>query len=170
MKSLLTFLLTMMVLMLHAQNADPYLSIQTNPSSVAIGSNSILEVIAGNAGNSTIAPNSLSLTITVGSNAQIVSFSDPLNRWKQQSLSTGACNSLVLVNAVPGSKPFTSFDLSQINVIIKGVGVGSLGQIIGTIKYLPANNILRAGNANEVQGNANVANDNSSTTLTVISN
>ena len=121
--------------------------------------------MTGNVGNGRIVSNSMRISITVGSNAQIISSADPLNRWFQKSLSPGSGNTLVLTNS--GASSFGSFDLNQLIVIVQGIDPDSLAAITGSISYLPGNNPALAGAANSSHGNANLVNDNSSTSLTV---
>lgn len=166
MKQLLSLLLVFAGLSTAAQNADPYLSISTNPSIIPQGQNTTLEAIAGNAGNNTIVANSLRMVISVGGNGEILSFSDPMLRWTLQSLSAGSGNTLVLTNG--GGPQFNSFDINQVSIIIKGTFLGGPSTISGNVSYITANNPLLPGNGlNASQGNANNTNDNSTTSLTV---
>ena len=166
MKKLLSFLLVLAGFTAVGQNADPYLSMQTVPSTIPRLTNTNLEVITGNAGNNTIVANSLRLVISVGPNAEIMSFNDPNGRWTLQSLAPGAGNTLVMTNG--GGAQFNAFDLNQVNVTVQGVVVGGPQTISGNINYITANNPLLPGNAlNASQGNSNNTNDNSTTSLTV---
>lgn len=166
MKKLLSLLLVAAGLTAAGQNADPYLSINTNPSTIPQNQITTLEVISGNAGNNTIVANSLRMVLSVGFNAEIMSFTDGASRWTFQSMSTGSGNTLVLTNG--GGPQFNSFDISQINVQVKGTFLGGPSTISGNVGYITANNPLLPGNAlNASQGNQNNTNDNSTTSLIV---
>ena len=166
MKTILVLILTIVDLTTTAQNADPYISIRTNPSTITLSTNSTLEIITGNVGNETIVSNSMRVTVTAGSNAQIISMVDTSKRWFQKSLGSGAGNTLILVNT--STKPFGSFDLSMLSVIVKGVAPGGPAPLSGTIEYLPGRNPLLGGREPSGQGNANITNDTSLTSLIVV--
>jgi len=154
-----------------AQNADPFISISTNPIVVPLpagggpGGNSTLQVQAGNAGNDNIVTNSMEITLSVGTNAEIIGLaggSDP--RWTVFSLVPGAGGTIKLRNT--GGAPFGPFDINLINITIRGVAAGN--QIItGNIAYLLGPNAALGGAQSATQGNASPANDNSTTSLTV---
>lgn len=174
MKKFLSLILVALGLTAAGQNADPYISIQTVPSTVPRTTNTTLQVIAGNAGNNTIVANSLRITISVGPNAEILGLAGGDPRWTVFSLSAGNANTIVLTNTGPG--PFIAFDINQINITVKGTVVNAPcpgpmcdpSAISANIGYIAANNPLLPGNAlNASQGNADNSNDNSTTTLFV---
>ena len=147
------------------QNADPYISMLMNPSTVQLGSNGTLEVNTGNAGLDPIVANSMRLTISVGNNAEILGLNaggDP--RWTQLSLTVGPGNTIRLTNTGGG---FIDFDFGNVFIIIKGAALGGPSTITGNISYIPASNPLLGGAPNASQGNSLTGNDNSTTSLTV---
>jgi gliding motility-associated-like protein len=155
----------------YSQNADPGIGILMAQSSVAQGSTEILRATVGNYGNSTIVSNSLRVTISVGTNVEIIGIatgSDP--RWSQLTLTTGSANTIRLTNTGGG---FTSFDIGDILLIVKGNVLSTPTIISGNIVYITANNPLLCGGCafpplNASQGNASNPNDNSQTSLAVI--
>ena len=154
----------------YSQNADPGIGILMAQSSVAQGSTEILRATVGNYGNSTIVSNSLRVTISVGTNVEIIGIaagSDP--RWSQLTLTTGSANTIRLTNTGGG---FTSFDIGDILLIVKGNVLSTPTIISGNIVYITANNPLLCGGCafpplNASQGNASNPNDNSQTSLAV---
>ena len=170
MKKLITLCLLAVGITAQAQNADPYLSIQTIPSVVSLNSNSTLQVIAGNAGNNTIVANSLRVVISAGSNSEILGLSGVGDdRWSVTLLGAGTGNTIVLTNSGGASTmPFSTFDLVPFEVLVKGTVVGGASTISANIGYITANNPLISGALNASQGDANTTNNNSITSLTVI--
>ena len=155
----------------YSQNADPGIGIIMNPISVVQGDTSILTANVGNYGNSTIVANSLIVTISVGANLEILGIalgSD--SHWTQLSLTTGSGNTIKLKNTAGG---FTSFDIGDILLNIRGNSVSSLDLISGTIAYLAEQNPLLCNGCssaplNDTQGNESFSNDYSQTSLAVI--
>ena len=159
----------------YSQNADPSISIIIAPASVPLGATATLSATVGNVGNSTIVSNSLRVTISVGVNAQITGIaagSDP--RWTQLNLTSGVANTMLLTNSGGG---FTSFDLADILLSVNGSFVGGPSVITSNVVYITGFNPLLctvpgcpSPPQNVSQGNANIGNDNASTTLNVTSN
>lgn len=155
-----------------AQNANPYISISTNPSVVPIptgggpGGNSNLEIIVGNAGADNIAALSLEITISTGFNAEIIGLaggSDP--RWTvvAGSLVPGANGSIKLRNT--GGPGFGNFDLSVVNLTIRAVAAGGPALVGGNVGYIFGIN-PNTGAQSSIQGNTSPADDNSASSLT----
>jgi carbon monoxide dehydrogenase subunit G len=150
-------------------NADPGIAILMSPESVVQGSNGILSANVGNYGNGTIVENSLRITISVGSNAEIIGIASGSDtRWNQLSLTTGSANTIKLTNSGGG---FSSFDISAIYLTVRGNATTDNG-IAGNIIYITAANPLLCGGCsspplNVSQGNASNSNDNSETSLAV---
>lgn len=169
MKKFLSLFLLAAGLSATAQNADPYLSVLASPPTIPVNTNSIIQVIAGNAGNNTIVANSIRIVLSVGSNAEILGLSAGDDRWAVTSLGSGTGNTIVLVNAGgPSVFPFSGFDLQQIDLTVKGTLIGGPSVISANISFITANNPLIGGALNASQGNANNTNDNSTTSLNVI--
>ncbi|MFV8467405.1 hypothetical protein, partial [Flavobacterium sp. LB1P62] len=151
-------------------NADPGIGILMSPASVAQSSTGILSATVGNYGNGTIVKNSLRITISVGANAEIIGIASGSDtRWNQLSLTTGSANTIKLTNSGDG---FSSFDVSDILLIVRGNVVSVANGIIGNIVYITAANPLLCGGCsspplNVSQGNASNSNDNSETSLAV---
>ncbi len=151
-----------------SQLADPSINILMQPASVSLFTTGTLNVDACNEGFSPIVANSLRITITVGTNAEIMGLnagtSDP--RWTVQSLSTGAANTMILTNT---SGVIAGGTCGDINIIVKGKVIGGPSNIVGNIVYIAGPNPLLPGNPpppSSSQGNT-IGNDNSTTTLTV---
>ena len=154
---LVLFTVLMSLSKAYSQNADPGIGILMSPPSVVQGSSGTLSATVGNYGNDAIATNSLRVTITAGANAEILGIAagnDP--RWTQASLTSSSGNTIQLTNSAGG---FTSFDVGDILLIVKGNAVGGPSIIQGNVIYI----------ANPSQGNAATTNDGSQTSLTVSS-
>jgi hypothetical protein len=155
----------------YSQNADPGLGILMSPEMVPQGSTGILTVTVGNYGNATIVENSLRVTISVGASAEIIGIASGSDaHWDQVSLTTGSENTIRLINS-GGS--FSSFDIGDILLTVRGNLESSPDDILGSIVYIAANNPLLCGGCsspptNASQGNASSSNDNSSTSLAVV--
>jgi hypothetical protein len=153
----------------HSQTyADPGIGILMSPASVKRGSTGILSATVGNDGNHTIVKNSLRVTITVGSKAEIIGIAPGSDtRWSQLSLTTGSANTINLTNTVGG---FVSFDVGDILLTVRGNAVSDPELILGNIVYITAQNPELCGGCasppyNASQGNASSLNDNSQTSL-----
>ena len=153
------------------KNASPGIGILMSPASVALSSTGILSVRAGNYGNQTIVSNSLQVTISVGSNAEILGIGSGSDaRWNQLSLTTGSGNTIKLTNTGGG---FGSFDASDIKLTVRGNVVSDPIGIAGNIVYISVPNpLLCSGCPSQPQsvsqGNASNSNDNSRTSLVVL--
>ena len=151
-------------------NADPGIGILMVPATVTQGDTGSLSAGVGNYGNGTIVTNSLRVTISVGSDAEIIGIapgSDP--RWTLLTLSSGSGNTIRLKNTNGG---FGSFDVGYIILTVRGNVVSGPDLIFGNIVYISANNPLLCGVCppiplNVSQGNASTTNDNSQTSLAV---
>ncbi len=154
----------------NAQTADPDINILMQPASLALNTTGILNISIANNGGRDIVSNSLRITISVGTNAEIIGLSSPTDsRWTVLSLTTGTNNTIRLSNTngtmtfASGSNPGAS-----INLVVRGTVEGGPSTITGTIGYITADNPLLPGNApNASQGNGNTNNDNSTTSLIV---
>ncbi len=150
----------------NSQNADPGIGIIMSPPGVPEGSTGTLSANVGNYGNSTIIQNSLMVTISVGTNAEILgiaSGSDP--RWGILSMTTGTANTIKLTNSL-GS--FTPFDIGDILITIQGNVVSLPNLIFGNIAYIPGVNPALCGTClSSSQGNALNSNDDSQTSIEV---
>jgi hypothetical protein len=153
------------------KNADPGIGILMNPASLALSSTGILSATVGNYGNGTIVSNSLRVTISVGSNAEIIGIASGSDaRWSQLSLTTGSGNTIKLTNTGGG---FSSIDASDILLIVKGNVVSGATGIAGNIVYIAVPNPLLCTGCsstplNVFQGNASNSNDNSETSLAIL--
>jgi uncharacterized repeat protein (TIGR01451 family)/gliding motility-associated-like protein len=150
--------------------ADPGIEILMSPPTVTNGSLGILNVNVGNYGNGDIVQNSLTVVVSVGANAEIIGVGTASDvRWTLFSLTTGSANTIKLTNS-GGS--FSSFDVSDILLNVRGTSLGDANGIIGNVVYITANNPLLCSGCiapplNISQGNADSTNDNSSTSLSV---
>ncbi len=168
---LLFFTIFMIVPKGYSQNnADPGIGILMSPAIVAQGSVGILSATVGNYGNGTIVSNSLRVTISVGSNAEILGIASGSDaRWTQLSLTTGSGNTIKLTNT---GGEFSSFDASGILLIVRGNVVSGATGIAGNIVYITGPNPLLCASCSSPpqslsQGNASNSNDNSETSLAV---
>ena len=154
----------------YSQNADPGIGILMSPASITQGSTGTLSATVGNYGNNTIVANSLRVTISVGTDAEILGIaSGSDSRWTQLTLTTGSGNTIRLTNTLGG---FSSFDVGDILLTVRGNVVSSADLILGNIVYITASNPLLCGVCppiplNASQGNASTSNDNSQTSLAV---
>jgi hypothetical protein len=170
MKTILSLISALMLMtgVARSQTADPYLAINANPAVIAIDQTAVIEVRTGNAGNDAIVRNSLRITISIGSNAEITGLdpsSDP--RWTVISLTTGTNNTIRLTNNTPGGS-FADFDLADVFINTVGTVLGGPSTITGNISYIAGANPELGGAPSASQGNQ-PANDNSTTSLTVTS-
>jgi hypothetical protein len=153
------------------KNADLGIGILMIPASVELSSTGILSATVGNYGNGTIVSNSVRVTISVGSNAEIIGIAAGSDvRWSQMSLTTGSGNTIKLTNTGGG---FISFDASDILLIVRGNVVSGATGIAGNIVYIARpNTLLCAGCTstpqNVFQGNASNSNVNSETSLAIL--
>ncbi len=153
------------------KNASPGIGILMSPASVELGSTGILSARVGNYGNQTIVSNSVRVTISVGSNAEILGIASGSDaRWSQFSLTTGSGNTIKLTNTGGG---FSSFDASDIRLTIRGNVVSGPTGIAGNIVYIAGPNPLLCAGCpspphNVSQGNASNSNDNSRTSLIIL--
>ncbi len=150
--------------------ADFDINLNMQPASVMITNTGLLNVSTCNQGNVPIVANSLRLTVSVGTNAEILGIapgSDP--RWVELSHTSGTNNTWRLTNigTMPGQQNILQA-CASINLIVKGTVAGGPSVITGTIGYINANNPLLGGQNNASQGNASTANDNSTTSLIVV--
>ena len=151
-------------------NADPGIGILMSPAMALKGSTGTLIANVGNYGNGTIVKNSLRVTITVGTNAEIKGIASGSDaRWSQLSLTTGSGNTIKLTNS---EGPFDSFELGNILLTIGANIISSPDMILGNIVYITAHNPELSDSfgsplLNAYQGNASNSNDNSTTSLTV---
>ncbi len=174
-KSIISFFIVFVIISKgYAQNnADPGIGILMSPSAVVIGSNGILKASAGNYGNQTIVKNSLRVSISVGSNAEILGIATESDkRWSQLNLTDGSANTIKLTNTGGG---FDSFDFGDIILIVRGNAVSEPNLISGSIVYVTAQNSMLCEGCvspplNISQGNASNSNDISKTSLAVICN
>jgi hypothetical protein len=168
-------IITFFVLLLIApkgfsQNADPGLGILMSPASLTLGSTGILSANVGNYGNRTIVANSLRVTISVGTDAEIIGIAAGSDaRWTLLTMTSGSGNTIRLKNTGGG---FGSFDVGDILLIVRANVVSGPDLILGNVVYITAANPLLCGVCpptplNVSQGNASTTNDNSQTSLAV---
>ena len=152
-----------------AQNADFDINILMNPAVLALNANGVLQVSTCNNGSTSIVANSIRITVTVGTNAEILGLeagSD--NRWTILNLTTGTNNTMQLKNtggtmtAAAGANP-----CANINLTVKAKVNGGPSTITGTIGYITGANSLLGGAPSSTQGNTSSSNDNSTTSLNV---
>jgi hypothetical protein len=99
-------------------NADPGIGILMSPASLTEGSTGILRVTVGNYGNETIVENSLRVTISVGTNAEIIEIASGSDtHWSQESLTAGSGNTIKLTNS---GGDFGSFEGGDILLTVRG--------------------------------------------------
>jgi hypothetical protein len=169
-KSVALFVLLLIAPNVFSQNADPGIGILMSPASLTLGTTGILSANVGNYGNSTIVANSLRVTISVGTDAEIIGIAPGSDsRWTLLSMTTGSGNTIRLKNTAGG---FSSFDVGNILLTIRGNVISGPDLILGNIVYITAANPLLCGVCpptplNVSQGNASTTNDNSQTSLAV---
>ena len=169
-KSVALFVLFLIAPNVFSQNADPGIGILMTPASLTIGTTGILSANVGNYGNSTIVANSLRVTISVGTDAEIIGIAPGSDsRWTMMSMTTGSGNTIRLKNTAGG---FSSFDVGDILLTIRANVISGPDLILGNIVYITAANPLLCGVCpptplNVSQGNASTSNDNSQTSLAV---
>jgi len=168
--TLLFFIVFVFVSKGYSQDSDPGIAILIDPASVTQGSTGIAKATVGNYGNGTIVSNSLRVTISVDASAEIMGIASGSDaRWSQLSLSNGSGNTIRLTNTGGG---FSSFDVGDILITVRGNTVSDADGIAGNIVYITANNPLLCDDCaspplNASQGNASNSNDNSETSLAV---
>ena len=152
--------------------ADFDINILMVPATLQQNNTGDLLVSTCNNGNLDIVANSLRITISVGTNAEITGLdpaSDP--RWTVLSSTIGTNNTYQLKNTggtmtqLTGANPCANLILK-----VKGTVAGGPSTITGTIGYITAPNPLLGGAPNASQGNSSTANDNSTTSLIVTPN
>ena len=127
-----------------------------------------------NNGDLDIVANSLRITISIGTNAEILGIgagTDP--RWTLLSLTSGANNTIQLKNTggtmtqQTGSNPCATINLNVIARVVGGPSTitGTIGYIAGLNPLLPPPPL---GSPNSSQGNSSTANDNATTSLIVV--
>ena len=160
-------------LSVYGQNtANPFINLNMSPATLALNTNGIVEIDAGNAGQEDIARNSLRVLFSMSSNGEILGLdpsSDP--KWTIFSLTTGTGNSVVLRNTLG---PIPLFSSSTIKLIVKATASGGPNNMAGNISYyfISGGNLLLAnppyipGTQSSAQGN-DPNDDNGSSSLTV---
>ena len=152
------------------QSADPDVNINMVPPIMPLNIVGKLNVSTCNNGDRNIVANSLKITVSVGTNAEILSL-DPTSdaRWTVLSLSTGNNNTIILKNtggtltSITGANPCANIKLN-----VKAKVNGGPQTITGNISYIAgANPLLTANAPSSSQGNSSTANDNSTTSLLV---
>lgn len=149
-----------------SQNADPFINVLVNPASLQQNSNGTLQVSLANPGNSDIVANSLQVTLSAGSSAEILGI-DLLNpgddRWTIVSSTTGTNNTVVLRNnaTIPGS------DGGDVFFQLRATVVADSSTVSGAVAYVPGPNALLGGAASSMQGNGQTDNDQSASSLAV---
>lgn len=148
--------------------ADFDVNILMQPAALPLNNMGNLLVSTCNNGNLDIVANSLRITVSVGTNAEITGLdpsSDP--RWTVLTSTTGTNNTYQLKNTggtmtqLTGSNPCANIILR-----VKGTVQGGPSTITATIGYIVGINPL-LGAPNASQGNSSTANDNSTTSLIV---
>ena len=174
MKKIMSILFALLIYLCSAtaQTADPDINILMIPGNLTNNTTGILQVSTLNNGGRDIVANSLRITISVGTNAEITGLSSITDaRWTVLGSTTGINNTIRLINSggtmtkVSGTNPG-----AVINIVVRARVEGGPQTITGTIGYITGTNPLLPDNApNASQGNQNTANDNSTTSLTVAS-
>ena len=152
-------------------SADPDINILMQPGALQLNTNGNLNISTCNNGNKEIVANSLRITITIGTNAEILSLNSATSdsRWTVLSNTTGTNNTFILKNTggtmtkITGANP-----CAEINLTVKAtVATATYSTITGTIGYIAGTNPLIGGAQNASQGNSSTSNDNSTTSLIV---
>ncbi len=147
-----------------AQIADPAVNASVMPNSITQNGTAVVTVVASNTGDGAIAASSLEVTIMAGANAEITGINmNSTATWTLVSATTGTNNMYKLQNTNGG---VSAFDGENILLNISGTVPGT-SIIFSSIDYLPGNNANLGGAANNSQGNGQLDNDTSSTTLVV---
>lgn len=148
--------------------ANPALDLNMVPATIALNANSTLQAFAGNVlGDRDIVANSLRVTISVGTNAEIIGIDAASSaNWVFISGGTGAGNTYRLRNIgtiIPDQQ-----DL--ILLTIRGVALGGPSNISGNITYIAGTNPLLGGLQNSSQGDLDpsVGSNSPITSLTVV--
>jgi len=150
-------------------NANPFISIGAALAGIVkLGKSGNLLVQVGNAGNDTIAAQSLEVTISMGNNVRVTSLSKVKNSqykaWKVKSISKELVgNTIKLIN----TRKFEMFDLSQIILNVKGVKLGGPSTVTAFVGYIIGIN-PNTGSQSISQGNASPTDDNSTSSFTVV--
>ncbi len=149
-----------------AQNADPAINILMQPDSLLQFTTGTLEVTAANIGNSDIEAASLEIVVSAGSNAEILGIATGSDsRWTQHALPAGTGNAIVLRNT-GGFLPAASG--GAVFLTVRGNVGPAADTLAGSIAYIPGANPLIPGDApSSSQGNTQVTNDASITTVVV---
>ena len=150
--------------------ADPDINILMVPAFVPLNSiTGIIDVSTCNNGNKNIVANSLRITVSIGTNAEILGLGTPTDtRWTVLNITSGTNNTIQLTNS-GGSMPHNgATQCANITLRVKGTVMGGPSTITGTIGYISGINPLLAPPApNSSQGNSSTSNDNSTTSLLV---
>lgn len=149
-----------------AQDADPFINVVAAPITLVELNPGQLDVTAANFGLDDIAQNSVEITITIGTNATITGVAAGSSaKWTQTSLTLGSGNTIKLVNS---TGTIFSQEATTVLLTIMAMDDAGTGNISASVAYLAGTNPLLPGNAaNSSQGNTQLNNDNSSTTLSV---
>ena len=148
-----------------AQNADPFVNITaTSGGIVQIGSNTLLDVWAGNFGSDPICINTLEMTITVGVNVEILGIASGDTRWAQTGLTSGPGNTIYLRNLNGGFDPIDF--LGHLYLTVKGVVLGGPNNCGSDLQYFVGVSPC-TGLPNPTQGNLDGTNDGNITSFTV---
>jgi hypothetical protein len=149
--------------------ADFDINLLMQPPAVALNNMGTLQVSTCNNGNLDIVANSLRITVSVGTNAEIMGLapgSDP--RWTVLFNTTGTNNTFQLKNTGGTMTQLTGLNpCATINLVVKGTVTGGPSTITGTVGYIVGTNPLIGNLPNASQGNSSTANDNSTTSLIV---
>ena len=169
--TLLLFLSLVITAKSMCQFADPAVNIVMQPSPLTVNSFGILLVHACNNGSTDIAPNSLEITVSMGSNSSIYSLQNIVGpAWIVFSNTTGTGNTYKLRNSQTITGAIGANPCSDINLKVRATVVSDPSNITANISYIsgPNCNISPACPNNSSQGNLSTVNDNSTTSLFVL--
>ncbi|GAB3802328.1 hypothetical protein GCM10028819_31370 [Spirosoma humi] len=164
MKKLFTLLLFSLLLSssrLYAQTADPAINIVFQPASISLSTSGAVLVTVLNNGATAINAGCAFVTISVPPIGRIVGLAPGGDPNFTGTVNTDG-SSIRIVNTGAALTPLSAASLS---VVVQGVAVGGPSDISGNITYDPLQ-----GAACTVAGNLSTQNDNSTTSMTVITN
>ena len=149
-----------------AQAADPFLNILMEPGSLEANNTGQLDITANNTGDDDIVANSLSIVIHTSSNSEITGLNPAGSdaRWTITHMTTGNGNTVELRNTggtIPG------FDGGDVFLVVKASVISSSADITGDISYIPGPNPLIGNAPSSSQGDIDMGNDHSTTSLAV---
>lgn len=165
MKAIIISLALMALSVVSFAQADPSINILTIPDTIRLNQVGIIDVDATNTAGSSIVPNSLEITISVGINAEITGLATGSStNWTVFSRTTGPANTIKLQNTGGSLAAYTTDDIF---LSVTALATSNATTITGNMVYIPVTNPI-IGQPNSAQGNVSTSNDNSTTSLAVI--